>query len=304
MKPLTSYQISALASRVVGSAGADLLCANLEGRMRYANTAACDKLGYSLDDLLKKSIADYTPTYSLASWNDHCRRTITSGSDAMYTYHEACGGTRYPVMIQSVPHIVDGTNEQLICSTVQSVQNSLRYKRMLETVEQAYRIGSFDLSFVDQSILASDNLLAIMGVDDPEQLRPEAVASRFTPEDAQRWKEEMNTFLNGYYRIDETFVMRTAADRQSLVRVAIWSLMQDGRVCGISGQFQIINESGKDRMVSLAENQRRHIIRALRYTNGRVTGPNGACNILEINGKTLFARMKRLNIRRDDYQIR
>lgn len=254
--------------------------------------------------MLQKSIADYTPNYTLPIWNRHWQQTISKGGDLMYTYHENCGGTRYPVIIRSIPHTIEETQEQLICSLVQEVQDSKRYRGMLETVEQAQCIGSFDLQYKDQSLLVSDNLMAIMGVNDPETLHPRVISERFAKEDAKRWEEEMDNFLGGYHRVDGTFVMRTAADRESLVHVSAWSLMSEGRASGIRGQFQVIDESEKERMVSLAENQRRHIIRALRYTNGRVTGPNGACKILEINGKTLFARMKKLDIRREDYRVR
>jgi len=222
----------------------------------------------------------------------------------MYSYHENCSGNRYPVLIHSIPHTIEDTQEQLICSLVQEVQRSKRYKGMLETVEQAYRVGSFDLQFKDQSLVVSDNLLAIMGVSDPETLHPRVISERFAKENAERWEEEMRNFLVGYHRMDDTFVVRTAADQESLVRVSVWSLMSEGEVSGIRGQFKVINGSEKDQMVSLAENQRRHIIRALRYTNGRVTGPNGACKLLEINGKTLFARMKKLDIRREDYRVK
>lgn len=304
MQTLTSAQISALSSQVVGTGDTDLLCANADGRIRHANTSACTKLGYSLADMLEKSIADYTPTYSLSSWNHHWRQAIENGSHTMYSYHENCSGNRYPVLIHSIPHTIEDTQEQLICSLVQEVQRSKRYKGMLETVEQAYRVGSFDLQFKDQSLVVSDNLLAIMGVSDPETLHPRVISERFAKENAERWEEEMRNFLVGYHRMDDTFVVRTAADQESLVRVSVWSLMSEGEVSGIRGQFKVINGSEKDQMVSLAENQRRHIIRALRYTNGRVTGPNGACKLLEINGKTLFARMKKLDIRREDYRVK
>jgi transcriptional regulator of acetoin/glycerol metabolism len=98
--------------------------------------------------------------------------------------------------------------------------------------------------------------------------------------------------------------MRIAADRHAVVRVVIWSVMEEGQVSGMVGHLEVVDQTTKERMVSLEENQRRHIVKALRYTNGRVTGPNGAGKLLDINGKTLFARMKKLNIKRDDYTTR
>ncbi|MCK9274503.1 MAG: sigma 54-interacting transcriptional regulator [Syntrophales bacterium] len=47
---------------------------------------------------------------------------------------------------------------------------------------------------------------------------------------------------------------------------------------------------------SLKKNERDHIISALQRTNGKVTGPGGAADLLEIHPNTLFSRMKKLGI--------
>jgi PAS domain S-box-containing protein len=304
MTPLTPLQIKSLANKVVGDGESELLCLNLGGQVRYANTSACSRLGYAFGDMIKKNIADYTPNHTAESWQVHCNRTIHNGSDEIYTYHRNCSGDRYPVVMHSVPHMVNDTSEQLICSIIQRAEDSSRYKRMLEMVESSQRIGSFDYRLSDQSMLASDNLLAIMGTDDPESLRPTAIPERLNREDTAKWNAHLIDFASGYHRMEEEFVMRTAANRHSLVRATLWSSMGEGKATGIHGYFELINDTEKDRLVSLEENQRRHIIRALQYTNGRVTGPNGAGRLLDINGKTLFARMKKLNINREDYTSR
>ena len=49
---------------------------------------------------------------------------------------------------------------------------------------------------------------------------------------------------------------------------------------------------------TLREQERDHILAALRRTGGRVSGVQGAATLLDINPKTLEARMKKLGIRR------
>ena len=49
---------------------------------------------------------------------------------------------------------------------------------------------------------------------------------------------------------------------------------------------------------TLRDQERDHILTALRRTEGRVSGPAGAALLLDINPKTLEARMKKLGIRR------
>ena len=50
--------------------------------------------------------------------------------------------------------------------------------------------------------------------------------------------------------------------------------------------------------MSLEENERRHILRVLHYTNWRIRGPRGAAEILRVHPSTLYFRMKKLGIRR------
>ncbi|WP_460576209.1 sigma 54-interacting transcriptional regulator [Hymenobacter coalescens] len=50
---------------------------------------------------------------------------------------------------------------------------------------------------------------------------------------------------------------------------------------------------------TLREQERDHILAALQRTGGRVSGPQGAAVLLDINAKTLEARMKKLGIRRE-----
>ncbi|MCH2044901.1 MAG: sigma 54-interacting transcriptional regulator [Saprospiraceae bacterium] len=55
------------------------------------------------------------------------------------------------------------------------------------------------------------------------------------------------------------------------------------------------------KIVSFDEAQRQHILKALQKTGWRVSGVQGAAAILEINPKTLFAKMKKLGINRKKF---
>ena len=51
------------------------------------------------------------------------------------------------------------------------------------------------------------------------------------------------------------------------------------------------------------EMQRTHIIKALKYCDGRVTGPQGAGQLLGLNDRTLMSKMRKLNIDKKDYLL-
>jgi formate hydrogenlyase transcriptional activator len=52
------------------------------------------------------------------------------------------------------------------------------------------------------------------------------------------------------------------------------------------------------RITTLDENERQHILKALQFTNWKVSGEKGAAKLLDLNRTTLEARMKKLDIRR------
>lgn len=58
---------------------------------------------------------------------------------------------------------------------------------------------------------------------------------------------------------------------------------------------------GEEAFLPFEEMQRRHIIKALMMTEGRVTGPNGAGILLGLNDRTLVSKMRKLDIKKIDY---
>ncbi|NMF33405.1 sigma 54-interacting transcriptional regulator [Flammeovirga yaeyamensis] len=53
-----------------------------------------------------------------------------------------------------------------------------------------------------------------------------------------------------------------------------------------------------DGILTLSENEKKHILKVLKMTNWRISGDKGAARILDINRTTLEARMKKLGIKR------
>lgn len=57
-------------------------------------------------------------------------------------------------------------------------------------------------------------------------------------------------------------------------------------------------ETHEEPILTLAEAERRHILRALKHSSGKIYGTNGAAEILDLKPSTLQSRMKKLGIRR------
>ncbi|WP_146088799.1 sigma 54-interacting transcriptional regulator [Neolewinella xylanilytica] len=56
-----------------------------------------------------------------------------------------------------------------------------------------------------------------------------------------------------------------------------------------------------DKIVPFELMQRQYIIEALKRTNGKVTGPGGAAELLDLNGRTLMSKMNKLGINRNKF---
>jgi two-component system, NtrC family, response regulator HydG len=65
-----------------------------------------------------------------------------------------------------------------------------------------------------------------------------------------------------------------------------------------SGKNQL--EGLEDRVKTMTENERDHILTALEKCNWKIYGKGGAAELLEINGTTLHSRMKKLGIEKRD----
>ncbi len=56
-----------------------------------------------------------------------------------------------------------------------------------------------------------------------------------------------------------------------------------------------------DKIVPFETMQRQYIIEALKRTNGKVTGPGGAAELLDLNGRTLMSKMNKLGVNRNKF---
>ena len=81
------------------------------------------------------------------------------------------------------------------------------------------------------------------------------------------------------------------------------SIIERSVILSSGNRFRIPELSGRqeqtdaDEQITLAENERRHILKVLEKTGGKVRGRNGAAEYLDMNYGTLYSRMKKLGIK-------
>lgn len=76
-------------------------------------------------------------------------------------------------------------------------------------------------------------------------------------------------------------------------------IITQGNKLNLGDSLSSTNTINNDEIITtIEENERKHIIRALEFTNWKVSGVTGAAKILNIKRTTLEARIKKLNIKR------
>lgn len=70
-----------------------------EARFTYVNDAACERLGYTRQELLSMTVANVDPNYNRESWPQHWEALRHTGQLRFETVHQTKSGERYPVEV-------------------------------------------------------------------------------------------------------------------------------------------------------------------------------------------------------------
>ena len=161
-----------------------------QGRIVYANEAACRSLGRSREELLALSIPDIDPLLREAGWGTAWKEVKEQGSRVLVTQHQTKGGRTFPVEVTANYLEFDG--KEYSFAFARDVTERMRAEKALRESEERYRMlfernlaGVFR-STTDGQILECNQAMAnILGFDSPQKAR-EHGALEFYFSDAER----------------------------------------------------------------------------------------------------------------------
>ena len=162
----------------VDSAGDAILFTNSQGNILYANETARRSLGYTQDELLRKTINEVTTSGVNAAWGRDCswKSAVPGESMTFQTRYRHRDGHAFPVEVKST--MMDFENETFNCKVVRDVTDRLQVEEALRYSEERFRVIS-DTSPVallisrvsDGTIIYSNKQVeALFQVDRPELL--------------------------------------------------------------------------------------------------------------------------------------
>ncbi|MCX6139016.1 MAG: PAS domain S-box protein [Ignavibacteriales bacterium] len=83
----------------IDRSGEAVLWIQPDGRISYANEAACSHLGYSRAEITQLMISDIDPTYSVDRWGEHWLKRRIERSTTFHSVHRKKDGSNLPVDI-------------------------------------------------------------------------------------------------------------------------------------------------------------------------------------------------------------
>ncbi len=127
-----------------------------DAKVVYANIAACNSLGYTMDEMLKLSVPDWDPDYSAEVWPIHWEELKKYGSYTFESRHRTKSGEIYPVEV-AVNYMRFGDTEYN-CAFVRDIT---KRKQMEDTL----RLSSMVLQNSSEGMLVTDENNQIISVN-------------------------------------------------------------------------------------------------------------------------------------------
>jgi PAS domain S-box-containing protein len=165
-----------------------------QGRIVYANEAACRSLGRSREELLALSIPDIDPLIRKVGWGTSWKEVKAQGSRILVTQHQTKEGSTFPVEVTATHLEFDG--KEYSFAFARDITERMRAEEALRESEERYRmlfqrnLAGVIRTTTDGRILECNQAMAnILGFDSSQKAR-ERHALEFYFSD-----EERATFL-------------------------------------------------------------------------------------------------------------
>ena len=199
---------------VVEHAGDSVFWMGAEGAFKYANPAACEALGYTLDELRTMSIHDIDPKYS-SHWAQHISELKEAGSLTFETQHRRKDGTLVPVEVTAAYLEYDGVAYDV--GFARDISERKRTGEALAASEKRFR-GYFEQGLIGAAVTSPDKgfidinqaFLDLIGYS-REELTEKSWAELTHPDDLAADVAQFERVLAGEidgYRLEKRFIRK------------------------------------------------------------------------------------------------
>jgi diguanylate cyclase (GGDEF)-like protein/PAS domain S-box-containing protein len=266
-----------------------ILWVDHEGRIVYANQAACRSMGYSNEELLSMTVFDIDPDFPAERWEQHKEDVRRHGSLTFEARHRTKDGRLFPVEV-STNHFYYN-DLYLACVFDRDITKRKQDEKALRESEEKYRllaeavsdiIWTLDLNL--NTTFVTPSITKVLGYTPEERMRMEASAI-MAPDSFARaiaiLAEELERERNGHADPDRSRNLEIEFYHKDGHSVWTENWLRgvrdpEGRLVGIHGVSRDINERKQaERALRESEEKFRGLVEGLNEALFHMTLPDG-----------------------------
>jgi PAS domain S-box-containing protein len=210
-----------------------------EGRFVYVNVIGCDRLGYSLGELLNMKVFDISPTDTPERWSQVWEILRTQGNYVSESVHRRKDSSQFPVEISSNyfkfndKEYVNGFARDLTeqkKSAALIKENEIRYKELIETAQDII----FTLS-VDGTIITTNQAFEVIQGFPADEWLGKTFTGLIHPSDLSLSQEIFEKVLSGSAVLPTELRVLTKAGNYKTIELNAVPQSREGKVVGVLG---------------------------------------------------------------------
>jgi PAS domain S-box-containing protein len=191
----------AMKSFTLDNLAEEVIWLTADGRIWNINHVACEKLGYSREEILSFSVADINPEMPMERWHGVWEELKRTGSIRLQTSHRTKEGQTYPV--ETVATYFNFNGLEYAFAIVRDITVQKKLEKALQDSEEQFRtlcnsapIGIFSADRDGNSILSNPRWEEIAGLSAAECIGKgwtRAIHPEDREEQAKTWLEAMSS---------------------------------------------------------------------------------------------------------------
>lgn len=217
----------------------EVMWINEEGEIEYINQLLRKKLGFTKNEISKLTIYDINPRTNKEDWSKHWKEVSEKGTVNFKTIHKRKDGFLYDVEVSA--QFFSNNRKKLVFAIINEITQSSFYRRVLNKAEELVCVGGWKLNLQDNSIIATDQLLEIFGVEEAEDVRPINLIRFF--KDPDRFQEIISNALIKAIPYDEVLRVKDSSGTEKWLRCAGQPILIQDKINKLIGVYQDVSET-------------------------------------------------------------
>lgn len=214
----------------------EIMCVDEAGKIVFANTKFCERLGYNLAEITTLSIFKINTSTTKESWLKHWEIVKKDKINRFKSSHQTRGGSIYDVEVTA--RFFSNKGKELIFGVINDITHSSFYQNLLTKTEFISGIGGWKLNLQDKSIIATEEALKIFNLENKDDIHPRKLINFFKEKEKfQRLNTKL--IINGE-AFDEIF--ETTESPKRFIKVIGEPKIKNKKVYKVFGTYQDVTE--------------------------------------------------------------